>query len=358
MLKDFLMNAPATPVTTKRGRLRAPLIVLLCLITVLGSYPDLAEARAGGGGSRGGGSSMGSRGSRTYQSSPSNSPYQAKPIERSATPASNPAAATPGAAPQPVAPQRPSFFGSNPFLSSLAGGFIGAGLFGMLFGGGGIGGMGSPMGAALGGFLQIALLVGLGLMAYRWFKRSNSMASTSTADGYGYSYGTTAPAAANSFGGSNFASVSGSAGLANNDSPLTLNDSDLQAFEALLGKIQHSWSQADMGQMRAQTTPEILHYFNEILAGNTSRGEANHVEQVTLLAGNPIESWMEGEFDYATVHMKWRALDYTTRLDRKQGDADYVVSGSMTVPSEAEEIWTFVRTNGGNWILSAIQQVA
>ena len=112
---------------------------------------------------------MGSRGSRTYQSSPSNSPYQAKPIERSATPASNPAAASPGAAPQPVAPQRPSFFGSNPFLSSLAGGFIGAGLFGMLFGGGSIGGMGSPMGAALGGFLQIALLVGLGLMAYRWF---------------------------------------------------------------------------------------------------------------------------------------------------------------------------------------------
>ena len=37
---------------------------------------------------------------------------------------------------------------------------------------------------------------------------------------------------------------------------------------------------------------------------------------------------------------------------------DYVVSGDPKQPVEAEEVWTFVRQrSGGNWLLSAIQQV-
>jgi predicted lipid-binding transport protein (Tim44 family) len=54
-------------------------------------------------------------------------------------------------------------------------------------------------------------------------------------------------------------------------------------------------------------------------------------------------------------------------LDRKPTDADYLLEGSPTTPTEAEEIWTFARANDGatsantntaRWILSAIQQVA
>jgi predicted lipid-binding transport protein (Tim44 family) len=70
--------------------------------------------------------------------------------------------------------------------------------------------------------------------------------------------------------------------------------------------------------------------------------------------------------------MKWQAFDYTVRLDRKPTDADYLLEGSPTAPTEAEEIWTFARANDGandgantsantntaRWILSAIQQVA
>lgn len=33
-----------------------------------------------------------------------------------------------------------------------------------------------------------------------------------------------------------------------------------------------------------------------------------------------------------------------------------VVAGSDTARTEATEIWTFLRSRGGNWILSAIQQ--
>jgi predicted lipid-binding transport protein (Tim44 family) len=34
-----------------------------------------------------------------------------------------------------------------------------------------------------------------------------------------------------------------------------------------------------------------------------------------------------------------------------------VVSGDPRTPSEQEEMWTFVRRRGGNWLLSAVQQV-
>jgi predicted lipid-binding transport protein (Tim44 family) len=41
---------------------------------------------------------------------------------------------------------------------------------------------------------------------------------------------------------------------------------------------------------------------------------------------------------------------------RSPGDPDYLVSGDPRTPVEAEEVWTFVRRPGGNWLLSAIQQ--
>lgn len=358
---------------------------VLCLALVLAA-PALAEARAGGSRS-GGGASMGSRGARTYQSSPQNSPYQAKPIERSntqpAAPATAPAPssvnrpASPNAAPQPAAP-RPSFFGSNPFLSSMAGGFLGAGLFGLLFnhGGGGMGSAASGGGAALGGILQLLLLAGLGFLAYRWFARRNSQSSPLLNNGYDSMPIHTMDNGAGFGAGSGATTPYASSFSPDTGSNLVLNDADLQAFEALLTSIQQSWSGADLGRMRGYVTPEMLQYFSEALAANTSRGEANHVEHVKLLSGNPIESWSEEELDYATVHMKWQAFDYTVRLDRKPTDADYLLDGSPTTPTEAEEIWTFAKANngandganhGGNngantntarWILSAIQQVA
>ena len=70
-----------------------------------------------------------------------------------------------------------------------------------------------------------------------------------------------------------------------------------------------------------------------------------------------VQSWHEFDLDYATAQLKWSALDYMVRLDRNPGDADYIASGSATNSDTAEEIWTFVRASGGNWLLSAIQQM-
>ena len=34
-----------------------------------------------------------------------------------------------------------------------------------------------------------------------------------------------------------------------------------------------------------------------------------------------------------------------------------LVAGDPRIPTESEEVWTFVRRQGGNWLLSAIQQI-
>jgi predicted lipid-binding transport protein (Tim44 family) len=78
----------------------------------------------------------------------------------------------------------------------------------------------------------------------------------------------------------------------------------------------------------------------------------NIVSDVNLLKGDVTESWEEGDLQYATAYLRWRALDYTTRLS----DPNQIVAGNRQ-GTESEEVWTFVRRRGGEWLLSAIQQV-
>lgn len=118
--------------------------------------------------------------------------------------------------------------------------------------------------------------------------------------------------------------------------------------------MQAAWSNGDLAELRRHVTPEMLSYFAEELAENQSQGVVNRVEQVELLRGDLREAWDEGRLQYATSLLHWRALDYTVRVDRHPGDTDYVASGDPHQPAEAAEIWTFARSPGGHWLLSAI----
>ena len=51
--------------------------------------------------------------------------------------------------------------------------------------------------------------------------------------------------------------------------------------------------------------------------------------------------------------MKWSAVDI---MRDRQTNA--VVKGDATQPVTTTELWTFVRDNGGNWLLSAIQDAS
>jgi len=106
-----------------------------------------------------------------------------------------------------------------------------------------------------------------------------------------------------------------------------------------------------MDALRAMATPEMAGYFSEQLAEQTNRGVRNEVLQVQLLQGDLAEAWREGTREFATVAMRFGMVDVT------RDAAGRVVDGSPSERAEATEVWTFVRLQGGPWLLSAIQQV-
>ena len=318
-----------------RGVVQAIAVALaLALPTVLAI--SSADARVGGG------FSSGSRGSRTFSAPPSTStaPGSAQPFNRTFT---QPGSPNVGGQSGGLFNRGGGFFNrpGGGLLGGLAAGFLGAGLFGMLFGGGlfsGIGGFSSILGL----ILQIVLIVFLVRFAMSWWHRRqmSEPAYAGPAPAPGPSAG---QSQASAFGGRGFGFGSGSA-------PLEIQPADYEAFERLLGEIQAAWSNEDIGRMRMLATPEMVSYFERDLEQNRARNRINKVSGTRLLQGDLAEAWREGDADFASVAMRFSLVDRT--LDRTTGQ---LVEGSEQ-PTEITEVWTFMRERGGNWELSAIQQ--
>ena len=314
--------------------------ILAVMAAMIILVPAMADARVGGGGSRG---------SRTNQAPPpTQTAPAAKPVERSATPAQQTQAQRSTTAPG----AQPGFMQRNPFLSGMMGGLLGAGLIGMLFGGG-FGGFGGAAGM-LGLLLQLALIGGLGYLAYRLIK---GRAAAPAAPRPAFAGGVPGPGPAESpMGRSLLAGLGGGgagAGAAAAAAPsnLAIAPEDFNTFERMLSDIQTAFSKGDLTALRGMVTPEMLGYFSEQLSVNASRGVENIVEAVKLEQGDLSEAWSEGGIDYASVAMRFSMIDVTRRI------ADgTVVEGNPQVRTEATEVWTFLRSRGGNWILSAISE--
>ena len=90
----------------------------------------------------------------------------------------------------------------------------------------------------------------------------------------------------------------------------------------------------------------------EQLRDNWQKGLQNRVEQVRLLKGDIVETWREGNVDYATVSLKWSAVDYML-----QAGGTALLAGDPSHPTESAEVWTMIRHLNGPWQLSAIQQM-
>lgn len=294
--------------------------------------PGLADARAGGS------SSSGSRGSRTYSAPPSTNtaPTTAAPMQRSMTPAQTSPSGAMGAA----APARSGMFGGSPFMSGLMGGLIGAGIGGMLFGGSAFGGM-SGFAGFLGLLLQILLVVMVVRFLYRWYMRRQQPAMAGGPNMFSRE-AEQAPLARTMNGGGGAAAIAASA--------VTVTPADFQHFEQLLQTVQAAWSHQDLASLQTVATPEMVSYFNDQLSAQTSRGVRNTVTDVKLEQGDLSEAWAENGREYATVAMRFSMVDVT------RDSANRVVEGDPANRTQATEVWTFVRSSGGQWILSAIQQ--
>lgn len=253
-------------------------------------------------------------------------------MDRSMTPSPGPNTFSPSPntgynAPRTMAPPynygaRPSFGARHPFMTGFAGGFLGAGLFGMLSGHGFFGGF--TGGTSFFGFLLQALIFG-GLIVFllRRFGNKNSQTTTGNAP--------FSPAQSNS--------------------AYTPTNDDYTAFQQLLLEIQSAWSAQNMRALSNRTTPEMAGYFNEQLSELASRGARNIVSNVQFQRGDLSEAWRENGLTYATVAMRYSLTDVTT------DSFGNVIDGSSTELQTVTELWTFARADGrGNWILSAIQQ--
>ncbi len=306
-------------------RLRT-LVALAAIVATLAFVAAEADARPR--------ISAGSRGSRTFSAPPptATAPKAAQPIERSMT--------------QPVArPATPAasggFFNRPGMLGGLAAGFLGAGLLGLLFGQGLLGGLGG-IASFFGLLLQVGIVAVIAMLAWRWWQRRSQPASA-------FAGGPALRDIAPNEPRMNFGGLGGSAAPVS-DIPIEIKPADFDALERILGEVQTAYGAEDLGALRTHMTPEMLSYYSEELAKNSSRGVINHISDVKLLQGDLAEAWREDSDDYATVAMRYSMVDRT--LDRASGRQ---VEGGPE-PQEATELWTFRRTRGGQWVLSAVQQ--
>jgi predicted lipid-binding transport protein (Tim44 family) len=308
-----------------RGFVRAIAVVLSFALPLILAVSS-SDARIGGG------MSSGSRGAFSAPPSTSTAPGTAQPFNRTITQPGSPGLGAPAAA-------GGGFFNrpGRGLLGGLAAGFLGAGLLGMLFGGGmfsGLGGLSSIFGL----ILQIGLIVIVVRLAMAWWQRRHTPASA-------YAGAAAGPGAATSFRtGTGFGLGSGSS------APLEILPADYEAFERLLGEIQAAWSNEDVAKLHTLATPEMVSYFTKDLEANKATNDINKVSDVKLLQGDLAEAWREGDTDYASVALRYSLVDKT--LDRTSGR---LVAGSEQ-PEEVTEVWTFMRPRGANWELSAIQQ--
>jgi predicted lipid-binding transport protein (Tim44 family) len=304
---------------------------------------------------------FGSRGTKTYSppASTTTAPNSARPIERTMT---QPNAAQPSAAPRTTGMQQPGgLFGRPGFFGGLAAGFLGAGLIGLLFGQGLFGNL-AGLASILGFVVQLALIGGVAWLIVSWWSRRQQQSQPQPVPAYAsvsrrqmlepqrhipLSGGSASPSG--NLGG-NLGGGLGAVGAAPSPTEIEITPADFDAFEQLLGEIQTAYGSEDLTALRSRVTPEVLSYFAEELAENASRGVVNEIRDVKLLQGDLAESWSEGAVDYATVAMRYGLIDRT--VERTSGK---LVDGAET-PQEATEVWTFMRSRGGSWLLSAIQQ--
>ena len=325
-----------------RGAVAALAVTLSLAMPLALALSSAAEARIGGGGN------SGSRGSRTFSAPKATptAPGAAQPFNRTMTQPGSPGMGAPAAG----AAAKGGFF-NRPgmgMLGGLAAGFLGAGLLGMLFGGGFMSGLGG-FASILGLILQVVLVVVVARLAWSWWQRRNNPqpapAYANTSSGTGPTVGPGAEAAPAYRSGFGFGG-----GSAPNQPPLEIKPEDYEAFERLLGDIQAAWSNEDQERLNQLATPEMASYFAKDLAENKAANDINKVSDVKLLQGDLAEAWREGDTDYATVAMRFSLVDKT--LER---GTNRLVAGSET-PIEATEVWTFARRPGTGWELSAIQQ--
>ena len=182
-------------------------------------------------------------------------------------------------------------------LGGLALGFLGAGLFGMLSGGGFLSGL-AGFASILGFLAQIALIAGVVFLAYRWWQRRSqpqpSYAGHAAPDDRG-----AAALGARRFRWLRRQRRAGRPSRSRSRARISTLSSVCSA------RSRAAYGREDLAALRSRVTPEMLSYYAEDFSENASRGVINEISDVKLLQGDLAESWREDGKEYATVAMRY-----------------------------------------------------
>ncbi|QIB36048.1 TIM44-like domain-containing protein [Ancylobacter pratisalsi] len=304
---------------------------------------DFAEARLGRSGS------FGSRGARTWSTpAPTPTAPSAQSMQRSVTPQSQMGQT----AARTTSARTGGLFNRSGFMGGLMGGLLGAGLFGLLMGSGFFSGLGS-MAGILGLLLQVALIFIVVRLVMGWMRSRNQPSYAGGAR--------PEPMQRSALGGGSetaetpettAAPMRPGFGSAPRGRPLKLESGDFDSFERLLGEVQGAYSRQDRAALAQLMTPEMMGYIGEELDDLARNGWENRLADVKLLQGDLSEAWSEGASEFATVAMRYELKDFVVETATGR-----VVQGDPERLGQATEFWTFTRSSGGEWKLSAIQQV-
>jgi predicted lipid-binding transport protein (Tim44 family) len=316
--------------------------LLLAVLALVLACAGLAEARIGG--SR----SFGSRGTRSLS-----------PTRPSYTPSSPSVAPSPAPRPTTPAPGMPAPAGGGFFRSfggGLAGGLLGGMLLGSLFGGAHAGGMGGLGGSGI-GLLEIALIGGLGYLAYRMLFANRGARPAGYSGPHAVEYEPPAAAPAGDWqqrygGGAPENDVAGGLAAIRATDP----SFDAQPFcddtaSVLFFKMQGAFAGRDVAPVANLMTPQMRDEIQSETDALRARKQFNRLENIAVRKVEIVEAWQESGQDFVTVLFRANLLDYVV------DESGALVSGSKTDPVLFGEYWTFVRATGsGDWKLSAISQ--
>jgi predicted lipid-binding transport protein (Tim44 family) len=224
-------------------------------------------------------------------------------------------------------------------LGGLAAGFLGAGLLGMLFGGGlsGLGGLSSIIGL----MLQLVLIYFVVRFVMSWWQRRNASS---------YAHASAAPVRLRSRIRARWPMRARASALVlagSNDAPLEIKPDD---YDVRTAARRSSDRVVERGHRQAAHAGDAGNGF--VFHRGSQREQAARRDQQGVgrqaAAGRPREAWREGTTDYAT----WPALQPDRQDHRARHRQDHEGSDA---PQEVTDVWTFVRRPGSQWELSAIQ---
>jgi len=325
-------------------------LLFLSVLAALLSAP-VAQARVGGGRSFG---SRGSRGTAPRYSPPQRN-FGGHAYRSSPAPAPAPYVPRPVPPPSPLDPRYGSGGGFwHGLAGGLAGGMIGSWIFGRHGGYGYGGGYAPGYGGGFFGFFEILILLGIGYLAFRWFRGRQ----------YAGPVGGLYSAAPSPIYSAPPESEDGEPSLVTDDPDTLLArheknyqpEAFLEARTDDFFRIQAAFMARDLTSVRQLLAPEAVSELEREIAELQANGRVNRLENITVRQTDLAEAWEEAGKLFVTVHFKANLLDYV--VDEKSGA---VVGGSRTEPVKFEEYWTFERGIGfaadsTQWRLGAIQQ--